>query len=284
VFADAVVDDDLVVHRIADQRQQGDDGGQVHLPAHQGDEPEGLGDVQKQHRDGTGREMPFEPHPDVGQHRKHREAEGDQPRGRQLAADRGAHEVDLVEDRARHDLCGGRSTACHRGLPASPCTRINASFGSPKACRLASPGTPAAIAARNSASGMATSERSTICTPPVKSMPRFGPGITSAATAPSDSTADVASASRPRRMKDSAARRAHPADQRRDFQPGRSAAAHQRLHHHPHQHHGGEHGDQDAQRHGDGKAADRARAEQNSSTIASSVVMLASRIVAQARA
>lgn len=68
--AHAVVDDDLVVHRAADQREDRRDGGQVEVEPGEREEADALRHVENERHDGADRERPLEAVPDVEQHRE----------------------------------------------------------------------------------------------------------------------------------------------------------------------------------------------------------------------
>jgi hypothetical protein len=69
VLPHAIVDHDLVVDGAADQREQRGDRRQAEVDAGQSEEPDHLGQVEHEGDDGPDRERPFEPDPDVDQHR-----------------------------------------------------------------------------------------------------------------------------------------------------------------------------------------------------------------------
>ena len=69
IFPDAVVDDDLVGDRIADQRQQGRDRGKIELKLGDPKKPDRLGNIEDQSSDDADPKLPLEAKPDVDQHR-----------------------------------------------------------------------------------------------------------------------------------------------------------------------------------------------------------------------
>ena len=101
VFPHPVIDDDFVVDRIPDQRQQGGDRGQVKIKTGQREEADGLRHVQHQCRDRTDRELPLEAEPDVNEHCQAGQADSQEAGAIQLAADFRSDNLDALETRVR---------------------------------------------------------------------------------------------------------------------------------------------------------------------------------------
>ena len=97
VLADPVVDDDLVGDRVADQGQQRRHRIEVELDLRDGEEPDRLGHVEDQSDDDPDPELPFEPKPDVKEHRNERESGRQQAVAKQLAAHPRADDLDAPD-------------------------------------------------------------------------------------------------------------------------------------------------------------------------------------------
>ena len=85
IFAHAVVDDDGVVDRIADDGQDGRDTGQVELEPGDDVEADHHGHVVDRRDDGADAELPFEAEPDVDQHGDQRGEDADRAVAGQFA-------------------------------------------------------------------------------------------------------------------------------------------------------------------------------------------------------
>jgi hypothetical protein len=77
VLADAVVDDDGVVERVADQREDRGDDVEVELHAREREHAERQRHVVRQREQRADAELPFEAHPDVDRDAEHRQRERD---------------------------------------------------------------------------------------------------------------------------------------------------------------------------------------------------------------
>jgi hypothetical protein len=69
-FADPVIDHDRVVERIAENRQQRRDAGEIEIDLRDRHEADGQHDVVHVGDHGAERELPFEPEPEIDQDRK----------------------------------------------------------------------------------------------------------------------------------------------------------------------------------------------------------------------
>ena len=104
VLAHAIVDNHLVVDRIADQRQHRSDSRETEVQARQREEAHRLRHVENQRRDGADGELPLEPDPDVGEHGEAREHDRQDTGSGELAAHLGADDFDAREVCARLKL------------------------------------------------------------------------------------------------------------------------------------------------------------------------------------
>ena len=84
-FPDPVIDHDGVVQRIAENRQQRRDAGQVEIDLRDRHEADGQHDVMDVGDHGAERELPFEPEPEIDQDRKDREHQAEHAVGQQFA-------------------------------------------------------------------------------------------------------------------------------------------------------------------------------------------------------
>uniref|UniRef100_A0A0N4ZLY3 LigA n=1 Tax=Parastrongyloides trichosuri TaxID=131310 RepID=A0A0N4ZLY3_PARTI len=127
VLAQAVEHDDGVVHRIADDREQGRDQVQAELHAQGDDEAERQGHVVQQPRHRADAELPGEAEGDVEEHQHHGRDQGQDAVGQQFARDLRAHDADArighiadgFADRAFNLLDDGRLVLVRRHLEAN---------------------------------------------------------------------------------------------------------------------------------------------------------------------
>src|SRR5579859_2368079 len=113
VLADAVVNHDLVVGGIAENRQDGGDHHQIEFDAGDGEEPDGFGDVEHQCDHGTDGELPFEAEPDVDHDHRQADAERVKAVAEQFRGDRSADSVGAQKFHAGDGLFQRGTDAVH---------------------------------------------------------------------------------------------------------------------------------------------------------------------------
>ncbi len=116
IFANAVVHDDRVVERIADDRQQRRDAVQVELHLRHREQAKCQRHFVKQAAKRTDTELPLETYPDVDRNAEDREAEADRPGADQFARHLARNGFDRAGLRGREGFLNARHQLLPRAL------------------------------------------------------------------------------------------------------------------------------------------------------------------------
>src|SRR3546814_354671 len=116
IFANAVIHDDRIVQRIADDRQQRRDAVQVELQLRHRKEAEGQRDLVEQAAERADAELPFEADPDIDRDAEHREREADRAGAQQFLGYLARHGFDRSGLRGRKRILDARDQLLPRAL------------------------------------------------------------------------------------------------------------------------------------------------------------------------